>query len=112
MGSRAWPVNLLPDRRKSPAEAQSLDQEREGQRGLALAWVIEVIARKGLAPTCQNPHQLSRVDVFFNVVQRQISQPRAAECAHSRESNVVDDQLPLDPDVDRSAAPLKVPHQR
>src|SRR4051812_14995916 len=56
----------------SPSVAQRIDQHGEGGRGLAAAWVIEMVAREGWAPIGEHPDEPSRVEMRLHLVLGQV----------------------------------------
>src|SRR4051812_46038042 len=88
----SWNSGLLRTPRVA-AIPQRLDNQREGGRLLAPAWVVEMVARERLAPVLQHADQSTGADQRRDILLRQVGESDPLQGAQACQGYVVDSQL-------------------
>ena len=94
---------------RSSAIAQDIHQQRESRRGLAAAWIIEVIARKRRAPVGKHPHQAAGGDVRPGMPLHHIGESKAVQRRAQQCARVIEHQLAVDAHIQRASVLLEFP---
>ena len=92
-----------------PAIAQRLDQQGEGLRRLAAAWVIQVVARKRRAPIRKRAHETAAFEIAAHLLFREVGKAEPGARRREDQRGAAEHKLAVDARVHFAAVLFELP---